>query len=287
MKCKLFFLLILFFQSFILSIEEFDAETVEMIDYNRKNNHIIFRGDIPRNNEMFAEEALKKAMEDAFHKWKKTNRNSKAEFPQKYTLCVLSLLTEEVPEEWDFVQIMHSFFSGEKKLHESIPKHKLVEGKKGEWIWWPVRAFVQSTPPLDPNISWKELKELFGNLSYDEVLKALVNQTYNNAKMQFPELVNKLYDLFYERTRYPRIIYIHSRYGINRTGALEAAYRMKCKNEDVESAWNRSVEKEEEYYEPEKTKAYLFYYKRLLEEKDSKVKENIFRYGASFFRNRL
>ena len=263
-------ILLLVISTKICAITYFDPDSVRVIDYNNTTKNVIFKGDIPRATDgSFDEKDLKNAMKAAFNDYKTSHPDIDFNFPKKFGWIIISLLTPQKEQEMSFVPTLYDFFSDDPQ--PTVPVQTEVSNSEGTWVWYPMRAFHVYSPPVDPNSTWPQLNTIFANLTRSDVTTVLVDQTYDGLQLNFvdiPELMDKYINT---KEKYPCMIYVHSRHGVNRTGAAQSAYLMKYKSNDVETAYTTSVFVEED---GDKTPffmnidfiTYLYYYNSYLEQ---------------------
>lgn len=255
------------------SYDTFDADRIELIEYNESAQNMLFRGDIPRKNKnSYDRGGLIRGIKKYFREYcRKNSAYKKHKFPKRYQLVVISMMTPETEQEIDFLKIIYGYYSKQKTTELSlrdIPYQKAYDGRnKDVWLWWWVRANFTNTPPFSDNVSFRELEKTL-DLSDEAVKRKLINQTWDGYSLDFPELIERLTSFMTERNDTPTIIYIHSRHGINRTASTHAAYLMRRFGYSIEEAWKAAQiedkKKQLEIHKPSEAKTFLMYYSRYL-----------------------
>lgn len=241
----------------LLEITIFTPDLVRFVLENPRTGNLLFHGDMPSDSKgEFDEKSLKSALKKAYP----------GKFPKKFDLAVVSLLTRETKEEEDFMAQIYSYFTKEKDVDiNSIKMQTEYEGKSGIWYWWQVRPFVKHRPAFSEDVSWNDLELAYQNLTASDVQTELLDQTFDGTTLNFVKCIETLEELLNRANSKPLVIYVHSRRGFNRNGAVLAAYLMKYESEDIESAWNAILEEPNLIYEQQEMKSFLYYYQAYLE----------------------
>lgn len=248
------FLLLIPFKLFCTDL--FDESLVKFIFENPIGNHLLFTGNIPRDVSGDYVTTVPQTLQNVYT----------GSWPRRNSLVVFSLLAKDNPLEAGLILSEYQYFSKNTNATlNDVPSMQLgSQNNRGYWYHWPVRPQVESDPPLDPNITWAELDTRFGSLTEAEVNAVMVN-----ASLNFPDLINAIdAEMTDVNSSREKVLYVHSHHGATRNLAAAAAYLIKSQGYSVQQAYEATdpaAGDSIEVTDPEKVKAYLYYYKRYLE----------------------
>ncbi|MCI5052521.1 MAG: hypothetical protein MRY21_05230 [Simkaniaceae bacterium] len=258
---------LLFFSLTCLAANQFNGDVLRVIDTNSTTQNIFFRGNIPWKDSIYQVNGLKNHMRDLFEEYKADNPLIGVAWDTKAELSVVSTLTFDTTVEKTFLERLYYYYN----QVNGTPTHATSYHRdyRGEWVWWQVNPYVNYDEDMSGDVTWAELTAALDPIDSSDVESVLLNQTWDGNTLNFVGLIEHLNTLVDTDFGEPRLIFVHSQYGVNRSTAVETAYRMRHLGEDLETAYDNAITYPDgtKVYpsEPKGLKAFLYYYKRYLD----------------------